>query len=124
MDKDMVEKLEKIGFKPFQIRIMFERFRSGKLMLELESVLLSSQVNQSLSPYDRLLKAFKDKYQVDFSNDEIVNKAKGVKDLQQYVGYLKKKKIEWTFLNIYDGKSKVKIGSLYSDEPIPRRMIE
>lgn len=124
MDKDIVQKLEKMGFKPFQIRIMFERFRAGKLMLEIENVLLSTQLNHSSSPYDRLLKALSTKYRVDFSNNEVVNKVKGVKDLKQYVGYLKKKKIEWTYLNIYDGTSKVKIGSLYADEPIPRRMIE
>lgn len=124
MDKDMVQKLEKMGFKPFQIRIMFERFRPGKLMLEIENVLLTTQINHSTSPYERLFNALKTKYRVDFQNDEVVNKVKGVKDLQQYVGYLKKKKIKWTYLNIYDGKSKVKIGSLYADEPIPRRMIE
>ncbi len=124
MDKDMVQKLEEMGFKPFQIRIMFERFRPGKLMLEIENVLLSSQIHQATSSYDRMYRALTTKYQVDFTNDEVVHKVKGVKDLQKYVGFLKKNKIKWTYLNVYDGTSKVKIGSLFVDEPIPKRMIE
>lgn len=124
MDKDMVQKLEKMGFKPYQIRIMFERFKSGKLMLEIENVLLSSQLSVSGTSYDRLMKALTQKYRVDFKNDEVTNKVKGVKDLQQYVKFLEKSKIKWTYLNIYEGNSKIKIGSLYYDEPIPKRMIE
>ena len=124
MDKDMVQKLDKMGFKPYQIRIMFERFRPGKLMLEIENVLLSTQINHSSSAYDRLYRALTTKYQIDFANDVVVNKVKGVKDLQKYVGFLKKKKVKWTYLNVYDGISKVKIGSLFADEPIPKRMIE
>lgn len=124
MDKDMVQKLEKMGFKPFQIRIMFEKFKPGKLMLEIENVLLSSQLNYATKPYDRLLKALVTKYRVDFKNNEVTNKMKGVKDLQEYVKFLKKNKIKWTYLNVYDGNSRIKIGSIYEDEPVPKRMIE
>ena len=114
MDIDMVKKLEKMGFKPFQIRIMFERFKPGKLLLELENVLLSSQINHSSTPYDRLLKALTENYPVSFKNDEVTNKMKGVKNLQKYVQYLKDNNINWTYLNIYEGSSKVKIGRLSS----------
>ena len=124
MDKDMVQKLEKMGFQPFQIRIMFERFKSGKLMLEIENVLLSSQLSVSGTPYERLMKAFTQKYRVDFKNDVVTNKVKGVMNLQQYVKFLEKNKIKWTYLNVYESSSKIKIGSLYIDEPIPKRMIE
>ena len=124
MDKDLVQKLKEMGFKPFQIRILFERLKPGKLMLEIEGVLLTMQINQHSSAYDRLMKAFKTKFRINFENDEVVHKVKGVNNLQQYVGYLKKSKIKWTYLNVYDGNSKVKIGSLFADEPIPKRMIE
>ena len=124
MDKDIVQKLEKMGFKPFQIRIMFERFKPGKLMLEVEQVLLSTQLSYAASPYERLMSALKTKYRVDFTNNEITHRAKGVRDLQKYVKFLKKKKLSWTYLNIYDQNSKLKIGSIYEGEPIPKRMIE
>ncbi len=124
MDKDIVQKLDKMGFKPFQIRIMFERFRPGKLMLEVENVLLSSQLTYAASPYERLLKALTTKYRVDFTNNEITNRMKGVKDLQKYVSFLKRNKIDWTYLNVYDQVTKIKIGSIYIDEPVPKRMIE
>ena len=120
----MIKKLEKMGFKPFQIRIMFERFKVGKLMLEIENALFSTQLNHKASAYDKLLKVLTEKYHIDFKNDIQTNRMKGVKDLQKYVSYLEKNKIKWTYLNIYDSDSKLKIGSLYSDEPIPRRMIE
>lgn len=124
MDKDIVQKLEKMGFKPFQIRIMFERFKPGKLMLEVEQVLLSTQLSYAASPFERLMSAMKTKYRVDFTNNEITHRAKGVRDLQKYVKFLKKKKLSWTYLNIYDQNSKLKIGSIYEGEPIPKRMIE
>jgi len=124
MDKDMVQKLEKMGFKPFQIRIMFEQLKPGRLMLEIENVLLSSQLNVVSTPYDRLHKALVTKYRIDFTNNVVTNKMKGVQDLQEYVKFLKKNKIKWTYLNIYDGESRIKIGSIYEDEPVPKRMIE
>ncbi|MEM6644340.1 MAG: hypothetical protein AAF616_15280 [Bacteroidota bacterium] len=123
MEEDMVEKLEKMGFKPYQIRIMFEKFKPGKLMLEIENVLLSSQLNQNASPYDRLLKSLKDQYRIDFKNDEITNRMKGVYDLQKYVQHLKSNKIRWTYINVYESVSKLKIGRIYADEPIPKRML-
>ena len=124
MDKDIVQKLDKMGFKPFQIRIMFERFKPGKLMLEVEQVLLSTQLSYAASPFERLMNAMKTKYRVDFTNNVIAHRAKGVRDLQQYVKFLKKKKIDWTYLNVYDQNAKIKIGSIYEGEPIPKRMIE
>ena len=124
MEIDMVEKLEKMGFKPYQIRIMFERFKTGKLLLELENAMLAAQVNHSMSSHDILIKLFTEKYFVNFKNDEVTNKMKGVKNLQKYVKYLEKNKINWTYISVYDGVSKLKIGSLYYNEPIPKRMIE
>lgn len=124
MEADMVEKLEKMGFEPYQIRILFERFRPGKLMLEMENVMLSSQLQRKGSTYQKLMNIFLEKYHIDFKNLFQTHKAKGVKDLQQYVAYLKKANIKWTYLKVYDEGSKLKIGSLYHDEPIPKRMIE
>ena len=124
MEKDMMNKLQKMGFEPYQIRIMFERFKVGKLMLEIENVQLSTQLNHKASPYEKFLKILIDKYHIDFKNDELANRKKGVKDLQKYVKYLEKNKIKWTYINIYDGETKLKLGSLYHDEPIPKRLIE
>lgn len=124
MEKDLIEKLEKMGFKPFQIRIMFERLGAGKLILETENAQFSTQMKHNVTPADIFKKVLKDRYKLQFKNDKQTNKMRGVKDLQKYVKYLEKNKIEWTYLNIYDGNSKMKIGSLYYDEPIPKRMIE
>ena len=124
MEKDLVEKLRRMGFKPFQIRIMFERFMVGKLMLEIENALLTTQLNHQTTSYDKLMKVLTEKYYIDFRNDVRTNRMKGVKDLQKYIRYLKKNHINWTYLNVYDTSSKLKIGSLYVDEPIPKRMIE
>lgn len=103
---------------------MFERFKTGKLLLELENAMLAAQVNHSMSSHDILIKLFTEKYFVNFKNDEVTNKMKGVKNLQKYVKYLEKNKINWTYISVYDGVSKLKIGSLYYNEPIPKRMIE
>lgn len=124
MEIDLVNKLKKMEFEPYQIRILFERFKQGKLMLEVEEVFFSSQLRHKSSPHERLMKVFTDKYHIDFNNNFVTNRMKGVKNLQKYVQYLKEKKIEWTYLNVYYESSKIKIGSIYSDEPIPERMIE
>lgn len=124
MERDMVIKLEKMGFEPFQVRIMFERFKVGKLMLEIENVLLSSQLNPKSSPYEKFLRVLIEKYHIDFKNKSLANRMRGVKNLQRYVSYLEKNGIKWTYLIIYDGDSKLKIGSIYADEPIPKRLIE
>ncbi|MEM7298289.1 MAG: hypothetical protein AAF391_08495 [Bacteroidota bacterium] len=124
MEKELVEKLEKMGFKPYQIRIMFERLGAGKLILETENAFFATQVRHSVTPSDKFKQVLKERYRLQFKNDKQTNRMRGVKDLQKYVKYLEKNKIEWTYLNIYDGNSKIKIGSLYYDEPIPKRMIE
>jgi len=124
MESEMMMKLTKMGFKPYQIRIMFERFRAGKLMLEIENVQLNSQLHFKSSPREQLMKVMSEKYHIDFKNDQPTNRMRGVRDLQRYVKYLESNSIDWTYINVYDGNSKLKIGSLYSDEPIPKRMIE
>ncbi len=124
MEIDLVNKLEKMEFKPYQIRILFERFKQGKLLLEVEDVFFSSQMNHKTSAHDRLMKIFTERYFIDFNNDHVTNKMKGVRDLQKYVKYLEQNNIKWTYLNVYNGDSKLKIGSIFSDEPVPQRMIE
>ena len=124
LENEMMMKLLKMGFKSYQIRIMFERFRVGKLMLEIENVQLSTQLSHKVSPYEKLMNVFTEKYHLNFKNDQLTNRMKGVKDLQKYVRYLENNSIDWTYLNIYEGESRLKIGSLYHDEPIPKRMIE
>lgn len=123
-EEDMVSKLSKMGFEPYQIRILFEKLKVGRILLELENTNISRQLRDKKSSFEKLMNIFKETYGVDFTNDKIIHKAKRVFDLQQYISYLESKGLQWTYIMVYNGNTKLKIGSLYHDEPIPKRMIE
>ncbi len=124
MEGDIVKSLVKMGFETDEVRILFEKLKSGKLLLELENIQFSSQLKHRESSYEKLMKIINDKYHIDFKNDVVTNRMKKVENLRQYVNYLKKNNINWTYLEIFDSNTNLQIGSIYSDEPIPKRLIE